>query len=49
MAMLTVRDRDDSTQGRPTLLEATDRFRRDTGGVELELPSREDAVEIPAL
>lgn len=36
-------------QRRPTLLEATERFRRETGGVELELPAREGAAEIPAL
>ncbi|MBP6994532.1 MAG: toxin-antitoxin system [Phycicoccus sp.] len=34
---------------RPTLLEATERFRRATGGVELELPGREEAAEVPGL
>ncbi|MCE1180496.1 MAG: toxin-antitoxin system [Micrococcales bacterium] len=34
---------------RPTLLEATARFRRETGGIELELPSREGAADIPVL
>ncbi len=36
-------------QRRPTLIEATERFRRETGGVELELPGREGAAEIPVL
>lgn len=36
-------------QRRPTLLEATERFRRETGGVELELPVRADEAEIPVL
>ncbi len=36
-------------QSRPTLLEAAERFRRETGGVELEVPVRDDAAEIPVL
>lgn len=36
-------------QRRPTLLEAAERFRRETGGIELDLPAREDTAEIPVL
>lgn len=32
-----------------SLLEATERFRRETGGIELELPGRDDTAEIPVL
>jgi antitoxin FitA len=36
-------------QRRPTLLEATKRFRREIGGIELVLPERDDEAEIPSL
>jgi plasmid stability protein len=34
---------------RPSLLEAAERFRRETGGIELELPARDGAAGVPIL
>lgn len=45
-AALTAYVRD---QRRPTLVEATEGFRRATGGVELQVPTREEAAEGPEL